>query len=116
MPVFAFAFAFGGSDALRAAYMRRWLNALKLATRWGFDDARRKAIRKIDEMDDPPLKLAVARAYDVPAFLPDALRDLADTKVVTPLNKEDYEILGFDLAIKVNEFREGWNARIDAST
>ena len=93
--------------------MRRWLNGLKLATRWGFEDARRKAIRKISGMDDLPLKLAVACAYNVPKFLPDALHDLADTKVMTPLNKDDYEILGFDLAIKVNEFREGWNAPVE---
>ncbi|KAM5535791.1 hypothetical protein V8D89_010605 [Ganoderma adspersum] len=97
-------------NAIRAVYMRQWFNALKLTTRWNFEDARRKAIRKINEMDDPPLKLAVAREYDVPRFLPNALRDLADTKVMTPLNKEDYEILGFDLAIKVNQFREGCNA------
>ncbi len=89
--------------------MRRWVHALKLATRWGFDDLRWTATGKIDEMDDPPLKLAVGRAHDVPWLLPDALRDLADTKVMTPLNKEDYEILGFELAIQVAQFRERCN-------
>ncbi|PIL33344.1 hypothetical protein GSI_04795 [Ganoderma sinense ZZ0214-1] len=98
-------------DGSRVAYMRRWLNAIKLATHWNFEDARRKAIRKIHQMDDPPLKLAVACKYDVQRFLPDALRDLADTKIMTPLNKEDYEILGLDLALKVVQFREEWNAQ-----
>ena len=93
--------------------MKQWMNALKLATQWGFEDLRRKAIREINRMDDPPAKFAAACKYNVPEFLPKALRDLADTKVMTPLNKEDYEIIGFDLAIKVVQFREGWNARVE---
>ncbi|KAI1782133.1 hypothetical protein LXA43DRAFT_1087685 [Ganoderma leucocontextum] len=79
------------SDAVRAAYMKRWVNALKLATRWRARDGR------------PPQSSSPSRASLTTSrgSSPGALRDLADTKVMTPLNKEDYEILGFDLAIKV---------------
>ncbi|KAI1787740.1 hypothetical protein LXA43DRAFT_1098018 [Ganoderma leucocontextum] len=90
------------SDAVRAAYMKRWVNALKLATRWKFEDVRDKGDPQDRRDGRPPQSSSPSRASLTTSrgSSPGALRDLADTKVMTPLNKEDYEILGLDLAIK----------------
>lgn len=80
-------------------------NVLKLATRWKFDFARRVAIRKINyTIDNPALKLALAREYDVNEFLPGALSGLVDAKA---LEVEDYETLSeTELVAKVVKYRE----------
>lgn len=79
-------------------------SVLKLATLWGFENIRRHMIRKLRSLEDPVLKLSLARKYNVTEFLPDAITELVERPC--PLVLGDYEMLGIELAVQVTQYRE----------
>ncbi len=79
-------------------------SVLKLATLWGFENIRRHMIRKLRSLEDPVLKLSLARKYNVTEFLPDAITELVERP--GPLVLGDYEMLGIELAVQVTQYRE----------
>ncbi|KIJ19314.1 hypothetical protein PAXINDRAFT_127452 [Paxillus involutus ATCC 200175] len=93
-----------GKQELPDGYAQ-WTSALKLATLWEFDDARKTAIEALEALPVPPVdKFAMAMQYDIKDWVPPALNAIAQRP--EPIGVGDVDRLGLDVALKIASVRE----------
>ncbi|KAI0697068.1 hypothetical protein C8T65DRAFT_743312 [Cerioporus squamosus] len=85
-----------------------YLSFMRLATLWKLDAIREEVANSLFDVKNPTLKLLVGRRFDQKQLVPGALSELMIRK--EPLEPEDYEMLGLDLAIRVVKCREHWRS------
>ncbi|KAI0713941.1 hypothetical protein C8Q76DRAFT_796852 [Earliella scabrosa] len=81
-----------------------WLSIITLATSWGFDTLRARALAEISLLRDPVLQLAVGTQCGEKRFLPGALDELVD-RAETP-TVSDHALLGTELLMRLMDYRE----------
>jgi hypothetical protein len=91
-----------------------WLSVLKLSSIWGFHAVKNTAVEKLSDfaLDDPILKIIVAKKYDVASWFIPGMNMLAQRK--DPLTYEEvsrFKELGsmdfvLDFALKISRVRE----------
>jgi hypothetical protein len=101
-----------------------WMSVLKLASVWGFHVVKEVALQKLAPMalDDPILKIIIAKKYDVPAWFIPGVNALAQRK--DPLTFADacrFKELGsadfvLDFSLKISSIRDYMSADPPAPT
>jgi hypothetical protein len=91
-----------------------WLSVLKLSSIWGFHAVKNAAVEKLSDfaLDDPILKIIVAKKYDVASWFIPGMNMLAQRK--DPLTYEEvsrFKELGsmefvLDFSLKISRVRE----------
>ncbi|TFK87653.1 hypothetical protein K466DRAFT_599309 [Polyporus arcularius HHB13444] len=81
-----------------------YLSFMKLATLWRFDAMREEVANDLYDFDNPAMKLLIGTKFEQKQLIPSALHTIV--RRAEPLEPEDYEILGLDLAIRVAKCRE----------
>ncbi|CDO68099.1 hypothetical protein BN946_scf185044.g7 [Trametes cinnabarina] len=106
-----FATRLGGRSPLPATPLEdgpMWLTVMRLVNMWKFETVREDVIGMIDRDGDDVLRLAVAVRYDIPGMY-EALEGIVVRE--TPLEVDEYQLLGLELAVKVVKYRELCRAR-----
>ncbi|KAH9976405.1 hypothetical protein BGW80DRAFT_1168205 [Lactifluus volemus] len=88
------------------ATIDNWISILKLSGRWGFAEVKALAVRKLEELQIPPLqKIVTYRTYSVnPSLLQGAYAAL--TLRDEPLTIEEGRQLGLETALKISHARQ----------
>ncbi|KAH7883264.1 hypothetical protein F5I97DRAFT_1903676 [Phlebopus sp. FC_14] len=84
-----------------------WFPVIQLSKLWEFDDVHKFAIHEVpyaSVQKEPAEKVALAFQYDIEPWLLPALNELAQRP--EPINKDDVELLGLEVALKVAAVRE----------
>lgn len=85
-----------------------WISVLKLSTMWEFLRLKDLAVHNLDGLLSlqalPAQRVALARQYDIKAWLIPAFNALAQRE--SPLTKEDFEAIGLDDFLKLVQVRE----------
>ncbi|KAM6502717.1 hypothetical protein JOM56_002694, partial [Amanita muscaria] len=81
-----------------------WISVLGLASKWGFNSLRSRAISKIEKTLDSPIDMVtLGRQYDIPAFLLPGYAILCQSTV--PLSDEEGLRLGTEDVLKIYRIR-----------
>ncbi|KAM6502704.1 hypothetical protein JOM56_002681 [Amanita muscaria] len=81
-----------------------WISVLGLASKWGFESLRSRAISKIEQTLDSPIDMVtLGRQYGIPAFLLPGYAVLCQSTV--PLSDEEGLLLGVEDVLKIYRIR-----------
>ncbi|KIL60114.1 hypothetical protein M378DRAFT_168517 [Amanita muscaria Koide BX008] len=81
-----------------------WISVLRLASKWGFEGLRSRAISKIEQTLDSPIDMVtLGRQYGIPAFLLPGYAILCQSTV--PLSDEEGLRLGAEDVLKIYRIR-----------
>ncbi|KAM6502701.1 hypothetical protein JOM56_002678, partial [Amanita muscaria] len=81
-----------------------WISVLGLASKWGFESLRSRAISKIEQTLDSPIDMVtLGRQYGIPAFLLPGYAVLCQSTV--PLSEEEGLRLGVEDVLKIYRIR-----------
>ncbi|KIL60498.1 hypothetical protein M378DRAFT_168102 [Amanita muscaria Koide BX008] len=81
-----------------------WISVLKLASKWGFETLRSRAISKMGRMVASPVDMVVlGRQYDIPDILLDGYVTLC--RDTTPLSSEEGRRLGVEGVVNIYRIR-----------
>ncbi|RDX55947.1 hypothetical protein OH76DRAFT_1477646 [Lentinus brumalis] len=81
-----------------------WVAVLDLATRWEIPSARSWALEAL-KSEQCTTRLMLARKYDIVEWWTTTMQSLVARR--SPLTREEFDILGVDLAVRVVALREG---------
>ncbi|TFK94288.1 hypothetical protein K466DRAFT_580066 [Polyporus arcularius HHB13444] len=81
-----------------------WVAVLDLATRWEIPSARSWALEAL-KSEECCTRLMLARKYDIVEWWTTTMQSLVARR--SPLTREEFDILGVDLAVRVVALREG---------
>lgn len=87
---------------------QKLIDVLKVSTQWEVDTGRQWALYYLDQASDvpAPLRLQIARRYDVPKWIEPALRELVFHTPLSALRREDLSHLGFPAYVLVTKLKE----------
>ncbi|KAF8627644.1 hypothetical protein AX15_004338 [Amanita polypyramis BW_CC] len=80
-----------------------WTTILKLASRWGFDSLRKRAVSEIDNLASPVDRVVLGHEYSISEFLLPAYLALCQSSI--PLSEEEGDRLGMKNVINIYRVR-----------
>lgn len=81
-----------------------WSNLLSIATRFCFDDIRKRAITHLSATLSPVEKIYHGKKYDIPDWLPEAYKSICKRR--EPITLDEAERIGWQTAVLLGNARE----------